>query len=105
MKLTADESSIAQEIDSLKQTSHDQDEEIKQLTGRVAAKEAEKDLEDGASVELSDLKVELEEMKDRRAKAEGELKTLQSIMTDMVDYEEVVSNLKCPDNITVRAAI
>ena len=94
MKLTADESSTAQEIDLLKQTLHDQNEGIKQLTCQVAAKEAEEELDDEASIELSDLKVKLEDLKDRRVKTEGELKTLQSILTDMVDYEEV-SNVNC----------
>ena len=93
---TADVTST--EMDSLQQSIHDKDEEIKQLTRLLEAKEAEveerrsgceKELEDELRGKISDLKAQLTEEEDQKMKVEEELKNLQSRVTEM-EHKEMV---------------
>ena len=88
---------IAKEIDLLKRTLHDQDKKITECTNLVAAIEADEELEDEDEVKakLSDLIAKVGEMEDRRMRTDEELKTLQSRVREMRDYDEASTVLYC----------
>ena len=87
----SDESSIALEMDSLKQDVQNRDEEIVRLAGLLEKKEevtgnlggggraglGEEGERSRVEVQASDVRAKLEEEKDKRMKAEEELKNLQ----------------------------
>ena len=86
----SDESSRALEMDSLKQDVQNRDEEIIRLAGLLKTKEVTGNRGGGGGggggvegesshveVEASDMRAKLEEEKDKKMKAEEELKTLQ----------------------------
>ena len=85
------------EITSMKQNIHEKDEEIRQLTSHLEAKEAEEEERrsghekelDELRGEISDLKAQLTEEEDQKMKAEEELKDLQSRVT-MMEHKEMV---------------
>ena len=82
----ADGAGTVQQVDSLKQDIHERDEEIRQLTCLLETRE---DVAEGCGggggvgesspleVEASDVRAKLEEEKDKKMKAEEELKNLQ----------------------------
>ena len=101
----ADGASTAKEIDSLKQDVQDRDEEIKQLTSLLEAREemvvgggggrgGGGGGEGGSGEEEweeSDLRARLEEAEDRRMRAEEELKNLQSRLAEREKREKVTA--------------
>ena len=116
----ADGASTAKEVDSLKQDVQDRDEEIKQLTSHLEAREemvvgggggrggaggGGEGGSDEEGWEESDLRARLEEAEDRRMRAEEELKNLQSRLTErekvtgrdlvMVPHNKVIRRLAC----------
>ena len=84
-------------MDSLQQNIHNNNEEIRRLTGLLAAKEEGRGSgheEEELRAKISDLKAQLTKEEDQKTKAEEKLKNLQSRVAEM-DHKDNVGGITC----------